>query len=118
MQTCRLFIDLDTDKNLENLLWSTPEDAEIEAKRLQQLIPNLGKALIYRSDNGYHIIFPDAKLTRQQVEAIITLSQAHKGWIYFSLLIQDCTLRISPKPVKGSHPPYLIKVIPPCNQNG
>lgn len=90
------------------------EMVEIDAKRLMQLCPKLGsKALIYKSSphGSYHIIFPDARLSWQEVEALIAEAKCHRGYKRFSLLLKDQTIRISPKPKTHIHAPYLVKIL-------
>jgi hypothetical protein len=91
---------------------------QIEAKRLMQLCPKLGnKALIYKSSpyGSYHVVYPDARLTWPEVEALLAEAKCHKGYKHFSLLIHDQTLRVSAKPKTKIHAPYLIKVLEASN---
>lgn len=99
--------------NPKHNLWSTPEMARIEAKRLKSLWgKKLGKrACILRGDNGYHLHFPDANLTKQEEEVAMIMSRGHRGHVYYSLLLHDTTLRVSKKPWGNSHPPTLVEVI-------
>lgn len=64
-----------------------------------------------RSDNGWHLRFPRANLTREQEESVMWTSLSHYGHKWFSCLVQDTTLRVSKKPYKNSHEPYLVETI-------
>lgn len=86
---------------------------ELEAKRMMNLCPKLGDtALIYRSsNNGWHIIYPKARLTWKEVETLLSLARCHNGYKYFSLLVKDQTVRVSPKYKSKIHAPYLSKIV-------
>lgn len=100
------FVALDLDRMLL-------PDIELEARRLQYMFRDfkLGKAVIKQSSNrSYHLIFPDARFTRKQEEAVIMQSRAHDGFKRFSFLVGDTTIRESAK--KGSERPFVVEVIP------
>jgi len=123
-QKFMLFLDYDGAPHLnrnwytytyKNHIWERNlEMVTIEAQRLMRLCPKLGgKALILKSSptGSYHVIFPDAQLTWNEVEALLAEAKCHKGYKHFSLLIGDQTLRISAKPKTHIHPPYLVKIV-------
>lgn len=88
------------------------ELAVFEAERLMRTFPKLGrKALVYRSSQmGIHVIFPDAKLSFREVEAMHRYSLfCHEGYRHLSKLVQDQTLRISRK--KNAGEPELVRVV-------
>lgn len=111
----RLFIDIDTGSNY--LWWSGPlwddtlELVRMEALRLGHTYPLGSKAVIMRTDNGWHLRFPEAKLTKAEEESLMHASKGHFGHIRFSCELHDTTLRCSKKPQKGSHEPWLVDVV-------
>lgn len=112
----RLFIDGDEQGwflRSYNPLWTDPEMVSIEARRLLTMFPKLGDtALIFRSDNGWHLRFNKSRLTWPEMIAALCESKIeHHGHRLFSLLIEDDTIRISRKPEKLSHKPLLREVI-------
>jgi len=69
-----------------------------DVRRLRAVCPQLGRAVIYRSSlTGLHVVFPEARLTPAQRDGLLLYSQAHRGYVYFSLFWQDCTLRVEAK---------------------
>lgn len=111
----RLFLDYDSGKSW---VWQTGplwdnllELVRMEAKRLSSIYPLGDIAVIMRSDNGWHLRFPKAKLTRDEEESVMWASLSHFGHIWFSCLIEDTTLRVSKKPRKNSHEPYLVEIL-------
>jgi len=111
----RLYLDYDSGKEW---LWRTGplwddllELVRMEARRLAAMFPLGAIAVIMRSDNGWHLRFPHANLTRDEEESIMWTSLSHFGHICFSCLLKDTTLRVSKKPDKNSHEPYLVEVI-------
>ena len=116
MQKHRLFIDGDEQGwflRSHNPLWTDAEMVKIEAKRLMWMFPKLGnRALIFRSDNGWHLLFTQSKLTWLEMVAALCESKIeHHGHRLFSILLEDDTIRVSKKPYKNSHEPYLVEVI-------
>jgi len=111
----RLFLDYDSSKGWiwrTNPLWDDLlELVRMEAKRLSSIYPLGDIAVIMRSDNGWHLRFPKAKLTREEEESVMWTSLSHFGHIWFSCLIKDTTLRVSKKPRKNSHEPYLVEIL-------
>ncbi|GAI12729.1 unnamed protein product [marine sediment metagenome] len=96
-----------------NPLWDSGlEMIELEARRLMNLYPLGSKAVIKRtSDKGWHLRFPDSRLTWPEMEAILaTIPIEHFGHRFFSMVTKDDTLRVGPKP-DGTHEPYTVKVI-------
>jgi len=111
------FFDYDTGKTWFlrvpwRSLWDDTIDLiRLEAYRLHQALPKLGsKAVIVRSSpSGWHLYFPEASLTWHENEALLFYSRAHRGFVRFSLLLTDCTLRVGEKP--GAEKPYVVEVI-------
>ena len=111
------FFDYDTGSNWflrvpwESLWDETIDLIRFEAHRLHRALPKLGsRAVIARSSfSGWHLFFPDANLTWKENEALLFYSRAHRGFISFSLLLIDCTLRTGDKP--GAAAPYVVEVI-------
>jgi hypothetical protein len=95
------------DYNFRELL----ELVEFEVRRLMWMFPLGRRALIYRSSwMGFHVIFPDAKLSFREVEAIQRASFfCHEGYRFFCHLVQDETLRVGER--KGFGRPILLKVV-------
>lgn len=83
----------------------------MEAMRLGTMFPLGNIAVIMRSDNGWHLRFPKARLTQEQEESVMWASMSHFGHKWFSCLVKDTTLRVSRKPQKNSHEPSLREVI-------
>ena len=111
-------LDYDTGNNWflrvpwESLWDDTIDLIRLEAHRLYAVLPKkLGdKAVIVRSSyQGWHLYFPDADLTWKENEALMFYSRAHRGFIKFSQLLIDCTLRVGEKP--GIDKPYVVEVI-------
>ena len=112
----RLFIDADEQGwflRSVNPLWTDAEMVRIEAKRLLGLFPKLGDtALIFRTDNGWHLRFNKSRLTWPEMVAALCESKIeHHGHRRFSFLLEDDTIRVSKKPSKNSHEPWLREVI-------
>ena len=111
----RSFLDYDSGKGWMwrvGPLWDDLLDLiRIEAIRLGTMFPLGDIAVIMRSDDGWHIRFPKAKLTREQEESVMWASMSHYGHVWFSCLIQDTTLRVSKKPYKNSCKPHLVEVL-------
>lgn len=111
----RLLLDYDSNRSWftrtepmwDNLL----ELIRMEAHRLSQLYPLGDIAVIKRSDDGWHLLFPHAHLTREQEESVMWSSLSHFGHVCFSCAVGDTTLRVSSKPTKNSHEPWLREVI-------
>jgi len=114
----RLFLDYDLGANWflrdYNPLWqSNRELVRIEAKRLKTLLPKLGKALIMKSNDkgSYHLRFPFAQLSKDEELQLMIHSLSHRGHVYFSLLVEDTTLRAGKKSRGKTFVPYLVEVI-------
>lgn len=111
----RLFLDYDSS---EGWLWRTDplwddliDLIRMEAKRLARMFPLGNIAVIKRSDNGWHLKFPQASLTEEEMESIMWASLSHFGHKWFTCLVEDATLRVEKKPRKNSHEPYLKEVM-------
>jgi len=111
----RLFIDIDT--NSTWLWWTAPlwddnlELVRMEALRLGRTYPLGRRANIMRSDNGWYIRYDEARLSKEEEESLMHESKGHFGHVRFSCELHDTTLRVGPKPRKGSHEPWLVEVI-------
>jgi len=111
----RVFLDYDSNSSWftrTGPMWDDLlELIRMEARRLAAMFPLGPIAVIMRSDNGWHIRFPRAHLTREQEESVMRASMSHYGHLWFSFLVEDTTLRVSKKPVKNSQKPCLVEVI-------
>lgn len=97
----QLFIDYDLYKKPFCLM--EPHEAmelvRMDVIRLKEMF-GLGRAVIERSDGGAMVRFPDAKLTPQEMEAILFASPyVDRGFRYYSVEKGFQTLRTSPKRV-------------------
>jgi len=94
-------------------LWDDTIDLiRLEAHRLHAVLPEKmgSRAVISRSSpSGWHLIFPDASLTWEENAALLFYSRAHRGYVRYSLLLTDCTLRVGEKP--GVAAPYQVEII-------
>lgn len=111
----RGFLDYDSGKGwlwrLDPLRDDLLDLVKMEARRLAAMYPLGPIALILRSDNGWHLRFPKARLTREQEESVMWTSKSHFGHVWFSCLVGDTTLRTSAKPGKNSFRPCLWEEI-------
>lgn len=118
----RVFLDYDVNANWflrskgawDKWVWQTNiELVRIEAKRLQNMLPQLGKALIMRSNDkgSYHLRFPDARLSKEQELQVMIHSLSHRGHVYFSAVVGDSCLRVSKKSKGKVYEPYLVCVV-------
>lgn len=115
-KTYRLFVDVDWG---DTWLWRTPNPlwdnllplVRMEARRLAGLYPLGDLAVIERSDDGWHIKFTQAKLSKDEEETLMIMSRGHRGHVHFSLLMHDSTLRWDAKPTSGSHKTLFREVI-------
>jgi len=111
----RLFLEYDSGKSWiwrSGPLWDDLlELVRMEARRLSTIYPLGDIAVIMRSDNGWHLRFPKAHLTREEEESVMWTSLSHFGHVWFSCLVKDTTLRVSKKPRKNSHEPYLVEIL-------
>jgi len=115
MMKNRVFLDYDANASW---LWRTHglwddllELVRMEAYRLGKMYPLGNVAVILRADDGWHLRFPKARLTKEEELSVMWTSLSHFGHKWFSQEIGDTTLRSSRKPYKNSHPPYLREVI-------
>ena len=61
-------------------LWDDLLDlVRMEAKRLGKIFLLGDIAVIMRSDNGWHLRFPKARLTQEQMETVMIASKSHRG---------------------------------------
>lgn len=70
----------------------------LDAKRLAEY-PQFGDLLIKRTSNGYHLVTPDAKLTKREWELALILLHCDSGYRWWSIQHGRATLRISDKVV-------------------
>lgn len=70
----------------------------LDAKRLAEY-PQFGDLIIRRTANGYHLIAPDAKLTKAEWELALTLCHCDSGYRWWSIKHGRATLRITDKVV-------------------
>ncbi|MBA7638147.1 hypothetical protein ES703_45800 [subsurface metagenome] len=111
----RVFLDYDSNSSWftrTGPMWDDLlELIRFEAQRLAATFPLGDIAVIKRSDNGWHLLFPRAHLTREEEESVMWSSLSHFGHIKFSVDIGDTTLRVSRKPSKNSHKTWLREII-------
>lgn len=111
----RVFLDYDSNSSWftrTGPMWDDLlELVRMEARRLSQLYPLGDIAVIMRSDNGWHLRFPRAHLTREQEESVMWSSLSHFGHVRFSCALEDSCLRVSRKPVKNSQKPCLVEMM-------
>ena len=73
---------------------------QVDAKRIMHLLgPRIGKAIIKRSINGYHLKFPFAQITEQEVAWLMEDSPIDTGFRYWCRERGSSTLRIGPKTI-------------------
>lgn len=79
---------------------------------MMKLFPLGRKAVIKRtSGSGWHLRFPQSRLTWAEMEAALCSSIVeHHGHRWFSMILEDDTLRVSEKP-DGTHRPYTAKIL-------
>lgn len=90
----------------------TIEDARLEVEKMRSVASpvELGLAVIRKSSKGhYHIIFPNARVSRELEEKLMLSSCAHDKWIRYSLLVNDTTIRRGVK--WGVEEPKIVEVI-------
>ena len=80
----------------------TPEElldlVRMDAKRFLEYPAMGGRMVIMRSEGGYHLIAPNARLTQEEQELATILSYAaDSGFKWWSIHHGRSTLRISPK---------------------
>jgi hypothetical protein len=94
--------------------WKPSEFLELilmDVRRLQTMF-KLGRALVYRSsDKGFHVIFPDARLTLEQALAVALTSLCSRRYVEYSMIAGDQTLRVSRK--RNADKPQLISLVEP-----
>ena len=72
----------------------------IDAKRIQHLMgPRAGRAIVKQSINGYHLKFPFARLTEEEVAWLMEGSPIDSGYKYWVQERHSSTLRIGPKTI-------------------
>jgi hypothetical protein len=83
-------------KNMGELL----ELVQIDAKRIMHLLgPRIGKAVIKRSINGFHLKFPFAQITEEEVAWLMEGSPLDTGFAYWCRERGSSTLRLGPKTI-------------------
>lgn len=76
------------------------ELVKIDARRIQHIFgPRVGRAVIRRSINGFHLAFPFAKITEQEVAWLMEGSPIDTGYRYWVETRGSSTLRIAPKTI-------------------
>ena len=76
------------------------ELVKVDARRIQHILgPRAGKAVIRRSINGFHLAFPFAQITEQEVAWIMQGSPIDSGYAYWVETRGSSTLRIAPKTI-------------------
>ena len=76
------------------------ELVQIDARRIMHLLgPRTGKAVIKRSINGFHLKFPFAQITEQEVDWLMESSPIDTGFRYWTRERGSSTLRIGPKTI-------------------
>jgi len=72
---------------------------EVYIRSLQNQFAFLGHAVIRRSGQGYHITFPQSKVTWPQYKRLLQMIPHDVGWAWWSNVYGRSTLRIGAKPV-------------------
>ena len=76
------------------------ELVQVDAKRIMHLLgPRIGKAVIKQSINGFHLKFPFAQITEQEVSWLMEGSPLDTGFAYWCMERGSSTLRIGPKTI-------------------
>ena len=76
------------------------EMVQVDAKRIMHLLgPRIGKAVIKRSIHGYHLKFPFAQITEEEVAWLMEGSSLDTGFRYWTRERGSSTLRISEKTI-------------------
>jgi len=99
MERFCLFIDYDLDSFLlRGLSPSEALDLVLCYVKSLQNVFKLGRAVIYRSDNGFHVRFPFARLSEKEVVFLTQYAKAESGYLYWTKVKEgrQC-LRISRK---------------------
>ena len=96
--TYNLFLDYDEhgwpELNPEELL----DLVRMDAKRLLEYPAMGGRIVLYRSEGGYHLVAPYAKLSREEQELATILSYAaDSGYKWWGIHHGRSTLRVSEK---------------------
>ena len=72
----------------------------LDAQRIQHLLgPRAGRAIIKQSINGYHLKFPFARLTEEEVAWLMEGSPVDSGYKYWVQERHSSTLRVGPKTI-------------------
>jgi len=72
----------------------------IDAKRIMHLLgPRAGPAVVKQSVNGYHLRFPFARVTEEEVAWLMEGSPVDSGYRYWCMERGSSTLRIGPKTI-------------------
>ena len=72
----------------------------LDAQRIQHLLgPRAGRAIVKQSINGYHLKFPFARLTEEEVAWLMEGSPVDSGYKYWVQERHSSTLRVGPKTI-------------------
>jgi len=76
------------------------EMVRVDAKRIMHLLgPRVGNAVVKRSVNGFHLKFPFAQITEEEVAWMMQGSPLDTGYAYWCKERGSSTLRIGPKTI-------------------
>ena len=76
------------------------EMVRVDARRIQYILgPRVGRAVIKRSVNGFHVKFPFARITEEEVAWMMEGSPLDTGFRYWCQERGSSTLRIGPKTI-------------------
>lgn len=96
-----LMLYIDYDFNKPPFCFMSPHEAyelaRLDSIRLKQMF-RLGKLVMKRSDGGAMAMFPEARLTPEEIESILCQSLVDRGYYYYTVEKGGLqTLRTSPK---------------------
>jgi len=76
------------------------EMVQVDAKRIMHLLgPRIGNAVVKQSVNGFHLKFPFARITEEEVAWMMQGSPLDSGYRYWCMERGSSTLRIGPKTI-------------------
>jgi hypothetical protein len=85
--------------------WGSPlindlfEDLVVAIRSLQTQCPKVGKVVLKRTMNGFHIIFPDSRLPFWLIDYLTQKFPHDFGQLWWSRQHRRVTLRIGEKPI-------------------